>query len=896
MARTGPVPADRAALPLQWPLVGRGVEIDVFETSLSDPRAHGFVISGAPGVGKTRLGDECLSVAHRLGRTVARATATPGLQSVPLGALAPLLPASLGGARCDLVAVFDAVAPVLREQSDPGPLVLFVDDVHWLDETSATLLAQLVDADLVFLVGTMRADEPVSPALVSLWLRSRVRRVDLDALDRTGVDTLLHFVLGGPATPGTIATVWSASRGNLLFVRELVLGALESGHLLDDYGVWQLSGPLAATNRLLEVVEARVAELGPDARAALDVLAVWTPTSVRMLESVVEPAVLEALDRSGMLATRADGRRDVVSLAHPLYGEILRARMPVLARRRLLLEHAERIESLGARRRDDPMRVAAARVDAAAPADARLLLEAARLARWAHDFPHVERLARAARQDGAPPEAALLHGEALHELGAFAEAEQVLADAMTSVAPDDPLYVLAAEIRSRTLMWGLQRRAEALTFSRDARARCSDAAAADELALNEAALLGYSGRPLDALALAESVPVSDSARARTLRALAEVPALIVTGKPVTAAEKARVSFAEHRGLAAPMAITNPGVQLNHEIHALTDAGALHEALALGTSAYQALPPTAPPGAPMWLTLILGRVALLLGRPATARRWLGETIVRSDEHDIAGPRRGALSFVAVAHAWLGDPEAAAAAAGELQRLPELPHSRAEQTLGPAWARAAAGDAPGGRAVLAAAADDARASGHRVSEAWLLHDVARLGDAPGAADRLDELAAMCEGALVAAFAAHARAACGLRPEPFVEAADRFEAIGALLLAAEAASEAADAAQRRGDGRAASAHRTRAHHLSRSCEGARTPGLATTDAVVPLSARERDIATYAARGESAKEIAARLFLSTRTVNNHLQNVYTKLGISGRRELAGALQLSEPFSEDDR
>ena len=59
---------------------------------------------------------------------------------------------------------------------------------------------------------------------------------------------------------------------------------------------------------------------------------------------------------------------------------------------------------------------------------------------------------------------------------------------------------------------------------------------------------------------------------------------------------------------------------------------------------------------------------------------------------------------------------------------------------------------------------------------------------------------------------------------------------------------------------------------------PRLATTASLVPLSARERDIATFAAQGETAKEIAARLFLSMRTVNNHLQNVYTKLGISGR------------------
>jgi DNA-binding CsgD family transcriptional regulator len=62
-----------------------------------------------------------------------------------------------------------------------------------------------------------------------------------------------------------------------------------------------------------------------------------------------------------------------------------------------------------------------------------------------------------------------------------------------------------------------------------------------------------------------------------------------------------------------------------------------------------------------------------------------------------------------------------------------------------------------------------------------------------------------------------------------------------------------------------------------------------VVPLTARERDIATSAAQGESSKAIADRLFLSVRTVNNHLQNVYSKLGVTGRGQLADALMLTD-------
>ena len=62
-------------------------------------------------------------------------------------------------------------------------------------------------------------------------------------------------------------------------------------------------------------------------------------------------------------------------------------------------------------------------------------------------------------------------------------------------------------------------------------------------------------------------------------------------------------------------------------------------------------------------------------------------------------------------------------------------------------------------------------------------------------------------------------------------------------------------------------------------------TVDSVVPLTAREREIALLVAGGLATKEVAERLFLSARTVSNHLQNAYTKLGVSRRTELAEAL-----------
>lgn len=75
-----------------------------------------------------------------------------------------------------------------------------------------------------------------------------------------------------------------------------------------------------------------------------------------------------------------------------------------------------------------------------------------------------------------------------------------------------------------------------------------------------------------------------------------------------------------------------------------------------------------------------------------------------------------------------------------------------------------------------------------------------------------------------------------------------------------------------------------LAERCEGARTPGLVGAGAVVALTPREREVASMAAAGIASREIATRLFLSVRTVNNHLQRVYSKLGIARRQELVAS------------
>ena len=118
-----------------------------------------------------------------------------------------------------------------------------------------------------------------------------------------------------------------------------------------------------------------------------------------------------------------------------------------------------------------------------------------------------------------------------------------------------------------------------------------------------------------------------------------------------------------------------------------------------------------------------------------------------------------------------------------------------------------------------------------------------------------------------------------------ADAYEGFGALLWGAEAAAEASKAWHREGHQRHAAASAKRSEDLAARCDGVRTPALLQGVRTNPLTKRELEVARLAAEGLSSREIAARLYLSARTVENHLQRSYEKLGVKGRDELASAL-----------
>jgi DNA-binding CsgD family transcriptional regulator len=73
------------------------------------------------------------------------------------------------------------------------------------------------------------------------------------------------------------------------------------------------------------------------------------------------------------------------------------------------------------------------------------------------------------------------------------------------------------------------------------------------------------------------------------------------------------------------------------------------------------------------------------------------------------------------------------------------------------------------------------------------------------------------------------------------------------------------------------------ARCARAASAAGLEITDAGSDLTNREREVATLVADGMTNQEVAARLYVSEKTVEYHLSNVFAKLGISSRRHLRG-------------
>jgi DNA-binding CsgD family transcriptional regulator len=443
-------------------------------------------------------------------------------------------------------------------------------------------------------------------------------------------------------------------------------------------------------------------------------------------------------------------------------------------------------------------------------------------------------------------------------------------------AADDHLGVPIAAMRRRNLFFGLGRG--------DAAVAVEPGPEPVELLTCAAEVLAFSGRPLEALAMLQRLD-DEEARVDVLTAVPRAAALAMTGRTAAALELSQRAHDHHVALDDHLGTSSPGFHRVNALAALVHAGRLTEAAERGRAWFDLAVRARLPVEVIWLAVHLARGALAQGLPVSARRWADRAVDRIDAHPVHGLRPIAIAVRATADGLLGDAATAAGGADEVERMPAgFGCFAAELHLARAWALVAAGDQVSARDVLLAAAADAERSGLVPAAGWLLHDAVRLGAVAAIAPRLADLAKSTDSQLVHLRADHAAALAVGDGHRLSWTSERFESLGAVLLAAEAAAQAASTL--REDDRAGALD-TRATSLAARCEGATTPVLVRARTVGALSDRERDIAVLAAEGHSSRLIADRLSLSVRTVDNHLGRIYAKLGVSGRVALAAALAL---------
>jgi len=841
---------------LRWPFVGREPELDQVAQALATRR--GVVLVGDAGVGKSRLLSEAVDRTAASGLRALHVRATRSSGVVPLGAFAPLLP------------VDDAAASLVRAREAilaRDPAVLAIDDAHALDEASAALAHQLVTQDGVQVLATVRRGEDVPDAIVGLWKDGLCERLDLEPLTRDALDRLVVAALGGPVDARFQHLMWSRSLGNVLYARELLGAAVETGALTESSGIWTLSGPFTAPPRLRELIAGRLQGVRPEERTALDLLALAEPLPLDLLSEIAGGQSLEHLEERGLLVVDDTGRADA-RLSHPLLADVLLDALGPIRRRRLLRNLVEAVTA-GPLPVEAGDRVVRWRIDAGLDVSPGELLTAAR---------------RYALVDAALAES-LARRAVASEGGDTAAAAVTLAEIMAVSGRPDEAASLLGSLPSGSSRQRCRQEADlalvlafGLNRPKDAAERLD--ALLDDLDDRDWAFIAgqiplmwlLAGEIHRAHQAAEDLLADDRASDsdRLSAELVLIPALNLLGQPVTALDRAShvvPLLADHPAFNEYMVgQLATAVPTGHRY--VGDLDAAEEA---GQQLYDRFMEQ---GAGMLrgvYALRLGQIALWRGALARAEQYFLEAVTALEGDALT--RGCAVDHLRYTRALTLRPDMPGA-------LPPGALYAVEHGFLSAAVEAATGEMSYARSLALGAARRGLATGHVANAVFALYEAARHGAAP-AADELARDLPPLEGELLPVLVAAVAALADRDHARLEDVSGRLEELGCLLHAAELAAAAATAAAGQGLTTAAARLRTRAQELAEHCDGACTE-LMRNPVGDGLTTREREVAGFAARGLTDVEIAARLSVSRRTVETHLYRVYAKLGVSGRRDLA--------------
>ena len=715
-------------------------------------------------------------------------------------------------------------------------------------------------------------------------------------LDGDEVERVLLAVLEAPVEPKAIQALRSSALGNMLYLRELVIGAVESGALIHRSSMWRLVGSIAPSTRLRDLLAARLSNFPAGDQHAIALLAVGGSIPLELLESLANDADLVHLEESAIIsiaetfpigAPAGTRRQTQVMFAHPLFGEEVLGRVSKLRLRSIRIELAEAIEASGSQSPHDLLRVAVLRLDAGVQGNAKTLARGAYLARYATDYSLTARLGEAAFSVEPQSALGLLLGEALYETGRFDEAAIVLRAALALASDEREVIAIGGQLLT-VLFWGTadDQAADELVgelFQRLTIPECIGA-----LLANKASIATFSGFPAQGLELLDYLPDTDDPFAYCQIAVMRSTTLALVGRTTEALANSDRAIELHAGFAEPLLLPHPSIHEANGAFALLHGGYPLLALDRAKVGYEHAVTDRVVVSLVWCQLMAGEASLALGRGADALRHF-ETALHDGMRELfRGQVAMAWAGIAMSRALLGDVEGARTALsrsdGETSRigLYDLNVCVARATV-----MAASGEHGSACIELQRGVEIGVLGGNVIGEAWLLHELCRLGLFASATERLDELANGCDNELVHARAAHGAALTADNALGLMAVAETFLKLGAVILAAEAAMQASASFQRSGDPRRSNASALRSVSMVEGTDIALLPNASSSSTLTPLTAREREIAYLASQGSSNKEISELLFLSTRTVENHLSKVFVKLGVSSRQGLQSALAM---------
>ncbi len=853
---------------MAWPLTGRESEIARIRAVLDDPDHRSLALVGRPGVGTSRLLGVAAEHCRTRGWHVHAVAASPALREVPFGAVATFASEGADVAPGDRLGMIAAIERGLVLAADGAELAVVIDGAQCLDEASVAVLQRLRDHRRTRVVVGFGAT-PRSGAAAWSLSTTDTEIVEVAPLSREAHHRLVASVCDRPVTSEAAQTLWDHTGGRPRDL-ELLLDAIDRSDVLDpEAEVWHWDGGPVDSPALRSLAGEALSGVGQDAREAFELVAIGAPLPMAVADGVLGDDAREELERAELV--EVEGTADAAALlpSRWLVARSIVGRMGPTARRRLQATLASVAPPRGA---SWTLRHARWAVESGLPV-AGDLRSMARAALAEADLWLAERLSRSAADaaDG-DVDVLLVLAETLRRGRRADEALGVLDEAARHGRSDQhhtEIAIVQAQVHTllkRDPQTALRRLDAALDTVSDPDARRRLARERD--------LARAFVEPVD------TVPAPDSARTDPEIEELMVVALLrclhldlggidaVFGQLREAADdreaeplvRARIAVCEHL--------------------ALVGRGRVGEA---HSTARAALESASLRGEPlgMW-ALCLAFSGPLTGDvdAAAVAAFDADRSFRAVDPFGLRPLSAAIGATA---AWqAGRPEMAVAlgeiaegAANTDSRVAEIAAHRRR-----AWQAVVRGDAVGGAEAAAVSGRQAVDAGHRLWGAIGLHEAVRLGAAELVADDLLALAAASESALVRSFATHAAALVAEAADALDAAAVELAGLGCPLLAAEAAAQAARHAT---DAVARTRAAARAEVWWSRCTGRVPPAL--LGAPSGLTARQHEIARLAAAGLSSLEIADRLFVARRTVDNHLRSVYRRLDVGGREELAAVL-----------